>query len=233
MVTVHPFQTHGLSPLFNNGSFSHSNPPRYTSIKTTDYWSSSLNGTANIMLYSCRRQEHTFSITFKLNSYHCTQKHCAGKSWKSESIIWSDKFAYRTGTVNSNTVNSKFHLIRSYCEIFSYHFPAISCLKCTVNSNFYLIRSKTLLTNDFELTVPNLYWYRNKVANLASESFLKCMETLLPDVITIAISEANVRKQEFAKSGFKRLPSPEVHKIPRKFLLIYQFKPATFCNSFK
>ena len=64
---------------------------------------------------------------------------------------------YRSGTVNSNTVNSKFHLIRSYCEIFFYHFPNISCLKCTVNSNFHLIRSKTLLTNDFELTVLNLY----------------------------------------------------------------------------
>ena len=64
---------------------------------------------------------------------------------------------YWSGTVNSNTVKSKFHLIRSYCEIFFYHFPNISCLKCTVNSNFHLIRSKTLLTKDFELTVPNLY----------------------------------------------------------------------------
>ena len=64
--------------------------------------------------------------------------------------------SYRSGTVNSNTVNSKFHLIRSYCEIFFYHFPNISCLKCTVNSNFHLIRSKILPTNDFELTVPNL-----------------------------------------------------------------------------
>ena len=64
---------------------------------------------------------------------------------------------YRSGTVNSNTVNSKFHLIRSYREILFYHFPNISCLKCTVNSNFHLIRSKTLPTNDFELTVPNLY----------------------------------------------------------------------------
>ena len=64
---------------------------------------------------------------------------------------------YRLGTVNSNTVSLKFHLIRSYCEIFFYHFPYISCLKCTVNSNFHLIRSKILLTNDFELTVPNLY----------------------------------------------------------------------------
>ena len=64
---------------------------------------------------------------------------------------------YRSGTVNSNTVNSKFHLIRSYWDIFFYHFPNISCLKSTVNSNFHLIRSKTLLRNDFELTVPNLY----------------------------------------------------------------------------
>ena len=26
---------------------------------------------------------------------------------------------YRSGMVNSNTVNSKFHLIRSFCEIFA------------------------------------------------------------------------------------------------------------------
>ena len=65
---------------------------------------------------------------------------------------------YRSGTVNLNTVNSKFHLIRSYCEIFFYNFPNIPCLKCTVNSNFHLIRSKTLPTNDFELTVRDLYW---------------------------------------------------------------------------
>ena len=64
---------------------------------------------------------------------------------------------YRSGTVNSNMVNSKFHLIRNYCEIFFYNFPNIPCLKYTVNSNFHLIRSKTLPTNDFELTVPDLY----------------------------------------------------------------------------
>ena len=69
---------------------------------------------------------------------------------------------YRSGTVNSNTVNSKFHLIRSYCEIFFYHFPNISCLKCTVNSNFHLIQSKILLTKDFKLTVPNLYLLGSK-----------------------------------------------------------------------
>ena len=51
----------------------------------------------------------------------------------------------------------KFHLIRRYCEIYNYHWPNTSCLKYTVNSNFYLIRSKTLPTNDFELTVPDLY----------------------------------------------------------------------------
>ena len=38
---------------------------------------------------------------------------------------------YRSDTVNSNTVNSKFDFIRS----------------------------KTLPTNDFELTVPDLYWH--------------------------------------------------------------------------
>ena len=40
---------------------------------------------------------------------------------------------YRSGKVNSNMVNSKVHLIRSYCEIFFYNFPNISCLKYTVN----------------------------------------------------------------------------------------------------
>ena len=75
-------------------------------------------------------------------------------------IVWiNSPFQYRSGTVNSNTVNSNFHLIRSYCELFFYHFPDISCLKCTVYLNFHLIRSKTLLTNDFELTVPDLYFH--------------------------------------------------------------------------
>ena len=69
-------------------------------------------------------------------------------------VITEVDSSYRT--VNSNTVNSKFHLIRSYCEIFFYNFPNIPCLKYTVNSNFHLIRSKTLPTNDFELTVPDL-----------------------------------------------------------------------------
>ena len=36
--------------------------------------------------------------------------------------------------VNSNTVNSKFHLIRSFFEIFA-TFLLISCLKRMVNSN--------------------------------------------------------------------------------------------------
>ena len=77
------------------------------------------------------------------------------------------KLEYRSGTVNSNTVNSKFHLIRSYCEIFIYHFPNISCLKCTFNSNFHLIRSKTLLTKDFKLTVPDLYNHCSPVRSMS------------------------------------------------------------------
>ena len=65
-------------------------------------------------------------------------------------------FRYRSGTVNSNTVNLKFHFIRSFCTMFSYCFPIISCLKCMVNSYFGLFRRKSLPTNDFELTVPDL-----------------------------------------------------------------------------
>ena len=65
-------------------------------------------------------------------------------------------FHYRSGTVNSNTVNSKFHLIQIFYEVSVNSFSIISCLKYTVNSNFHLIRSKTLPTNAFELTVPNL-----------------------------------------------------------------------------
>ena len=42
-------------------------------------------------------------------------------------------------------------------------FPQRGCYRLgtvnlnTVNSNFHLIQGKTLLTNDFELTVPDLY----------------------------------------------------------------------------
>ena len=62
--------------------------------------------------------------------------------------------------VNSNTVNSKFHLIRIFNKVSVNIFSIISCLKYTVNSNFHLIRSKTMPTNDFELTVPDLYYKR-------------------------------------------------------------------------
>ena len=87
---------------------------------------------------------------------------CKSRDWFWTHSLHQRLLCYRSGTVNLNTVNSKFHLIRSYCEVFSYHLPNISCLKCTVNSNFHLIRSKTSLTNVFELTVPNLYWQNDK-----------------------------------------------------------------------
>ena len=87
------------------------------------------------------KTEHMPSFSVQFSSFSCS----FGEFW------------YRSGTVNSNTINSKFHLIRSYCEIFVYNCPNISCLKYTVNSNFHLIRSKTLPTNDFELIVPDLY----------------------------------------------------------------------------
>ena len=55
------------------------------------------------------------------------------------------------------------HLIQSSTlfEVSVKCFPFISCLKCTVNSNFHLIRRKSLLMNDFKLTVSDLY-KRNK-----------------------------------------------------------------------
>ena len=52
------------------------------------------------------------------------------------------KRTYRSGTVNSNTVNLKFHLIRIFCKVSVNIFSIILCLKCTVNSNFHLIHSK-------------------------------------------------------------------------------------------
>ena len=66
-----------------------------------------------------------------------------------------------TDTCNSNTVNLQYHFIGSFREMFSYHFPIVSCLKCTVNSidsYFHLLRRKSLPTNDFELTVQDLYY---------------------------------------------------------------------------
>ena len=89
----------------------------------------------------------------------CTtrQQKRTGRSDYGDNVINSCN--YRLGTVKSNTVNSKFHFIRSFYEIFYCNFPITSCLKCAVNSSFHLIQSKFLPTNDFELTVPNLYIY--------------------------------------------------------------------------
>ena len=39
--------------------------------------------------------------------------------WASYETFECVTYKYRSGTVNSNTVNSKFHLIRSFCEIFA------------------------------------------------------------------------------------------------------------------
>ena len=66
---------------------------------------------------------------------------------------------YSSDMVNSNMINSKFHFIQSFCEVFTKCFPIISCLKCTVNLYFYLFRKQFLSTNDFELTVPDLYHF--------------------------------------------------------------------------
>ena len=125
----------------------------------------------------CRppRQTPQIQITwFRLKEIH----HQAGSTHPTgmHSCYWIFSYIhrslYRSETVNSNMVNSKFHLIRSYCEIFFYHFPNIPCLKCTVNSNFHLIRSKTLLTDDFELTVPDLYCQFRDILYMCSDCCL-------------------------------------------------------------
>ena len=62
---------------------------------------------------------------------------------------------YRWDTVNSTKVNSKL----SQFEIFKNlvcHIMTISCLRFYCYFEFHLNRSKNLLTNDFELTVPDL-----------------------------------------------------------------------------
>ena len=57
----------------------------------------------------------------------------------------------RTRFIQSST------LFEFSLESFAIIFIIISCLKCRVNSYFHLIWRKSLPTNDFELTVPNLY----------------------------------------------------------------------------
>ena len=80
-----------------------------------------------------------------------------------------------SGTVNLNTINSKFHFIQSFCNSSVKCFPTISCLKCTDNSNFHLIRRNILPMNDFELTVPDLYMCEidllNQVAQINDQHF--------------------------------------------------------------
>ena len=123
------------------------------------HWVWNTNPSPSVKVNEPQRSTHTernwkrklkFPLLYKL----CDRNASPLANWP---LSRTQLFDYRSGTVNSNRVNSKFHLIRIYYEIFFYHFPNISCLKCTVNSNFHLIRSKTLLTNVFELTVPDLY----------------------------------------------------------------------------
>ena len=61
--------------------------------------------------------------------------------WSSQVSFWRtlqrkhwQALQYRSGTANSNTVNSKFHLIRSFDQVLNTT-PIFSMLKNTVNSN--------------------------------------------------------------------------------------------------
>ena len=68
----------------------------------------------------------TLCITGKLELKVCAVSQVSVKGLKVEllylasySLVLFDRSRYRSGTLNSNTVNSKFHLIRSFFEIFA------------------------------------------------------------------------------------------------------------------
>ena len=70
------------------------------------------------------------------------------------------KIQYNTG--RTRLIRTKLIRNSTLFKVSVKCFPIISCLKCTVNSNtvnsnFHLIQSKSLPTNDFELTVPDQY----------------------------------------------------------------------------
>ena len=60
--------------------------------------------------------KYQYSILMSDSKSEVNQK---GKSHTSEVKALCYCYKYRSGTVNSNTVNSKFHLIRSFFEIFA------------------------------------------------------------------------------------------------------------------
>ena len=68
-----------------------------------------------------------------------SNQHTSGLCFHAEKFIDSESMPCdddRSGTINSNIVNSKFHLILSFFDIFC-HISIISCLKCTNNSKLH------------------------------------------------------------------------------------------------
>ena len=66
---------------------------------------------------------------------------------------------YRLDTLKSNTVYSKLRANSIFWSINRIHFGVLHvklCSKYAVKFEFHIFRRKTLPTNDFELTVPNL-----------------------------------------------------------------------------
>ena len=60
--------------------------------------------------------------------------------------------------LNLNMVNSKFHLIQNFGQTVFATLVLSSYVENTqLNTEFHLFRRNTLLMNDFEFTMPNLY----------------------------------------------------------------------------
>ena len=83
------------------------------------------------LIYSSHRSEKYNIVTcgnvgiFSIyQESHLVELHLYTREKETGLYLWWKCFLYRSETVNSNTVNSKYHLIRSFFEIFadSYHF---------------------------------------------------------------------------------------------------------------
>ena len=95
----------------------------------------------------CNQQRHSFElITFWSSESWQILWQIISKTHDIADLHFETEENYRSGTVSSNTVNSKFYLIQSFflnlCQI-----PIISCLKCIVNSNTVNSKGIELLSN--------------------------------------------------------------------------------------
>ena len=104
-------------------------------------------------------RNHNFKV------YHTYKnKELKSTSWSVRyyGIAYHEKFYnYRSGMINLNMVNSKFHLIQSFFEFFC-QVPIISCLKCTVNLN--MVYSNMVISKFHKFKVNlTVVWFKVSV----------------------------------------------------------------------